>query len=132
MWFGYHDLHPMTSAPLREWVKALPNRRWNPSAKSWRVGLRGLAKGTLRDAGFSVTFLDGSPAKPSDLSTLAIDRPGEDFAVPAWFGLALDPYQRDGAERVAAGRFILADTPGPRKDPAVAGGGGRAGRRPGC
>ena len=32
--------------------------------------------------------------------------------MPAWFGLALDPYQRVGAERVAAGRFLLADTPG--------------------
>ena len=110
--FGYHDLHPVTSAPLRDWVKALPNRRWNPSAKSWRVNLTGLAKGTLRDAGFTVTFLDGSPAKPSDLSTIRNDRAGEDFVVPAWFGLALDPYQRDGAERVAAGRFLLADTPG--------------------
>ncbi len=112
MWFGYHDLHPLTNVPLREWVKALPNRRWNPAAKSWRVGLKSLPKGTLRDAGFTVTFLDGAPAKPSDLSELPRDRAREDLAVPAWFGLALDPYQRVGAERVAAGRFLLADTPG--------------------
>ena len=112
LYFGYHDLHPVTKVPLRDWVKALPNRRWNPSAKSWRVGLAGLPKGTLRDAGFIVTFVDGSPAKPSDLAAIRDDGPGEDFAVPAWFGLALDPYQRDGAERVAAGRYLLADSMG--------------------
>lgn len=75
LYFGYHDLHPVTKVPLRDWVKALPNRRWNPSAKSWRVGLAGLPKGTLRDAGFIVTFVDGSPAKPSDLRLFAMTAP---------------------------------------------------------
>lgn len=120
--FGYGDLHPETGEPLRLWVKSLPDRRWDQARKLWTVSVGGLEPGTLRRAGFDVAHPAGTPAQRSEMTTakaspcfpssLSSPTSPSRFVVPDWFGLALDPYQRTGAERVAAGRFLLADAMG--------------------
>lgn len=49
--FGYDDTHPETGELLRDWVKTLPERHWDPARKLWRMGVAALPPGTLSRAG---------------------------------------------------------------------------------
>lgn len=114
--FPYSMPHPVTEAPLREWVSTLPGAAWDKTSRAWVVPeITDIPRGGLTKAGFQVQFLDGSPARPSDLQLPAPPDPlptPERLEIPEWFGLPLYPYQRDGALAVAAGRRLLADAPG--------------------
>jgi len=54
--FGYSARHPSTGRPLREWVKALPKRSWDPDSRSWLVyATGGRPADMLAEAGFALT-----------------------------------------------------------------------------
>lgn len=112
--FGWGALHLGTNAPLREWIKTLPGRRWVRARSCWLLDPALLASGVLSAAGFVVCRPDGAPARRSDIASpprSAHSRPGAD--IPEWFGLELWPYQRDGALRaVRDGAMFLADEMG--------------------
>lgn len=110
--FGYADLHPVTGKPLREWVRDLPSRRWDGTRKVWIVDTESMPPGTLKKAGFTVVDAHGRPVKRTRVAERSAPLPTS-VDVPEWFGLCLDPYQRDAAlAAVSEGRTLLADAPG--------------------
>lgn len=111
--FPWDARHQATGQLLREWVKSLPERRWDSQRRQWTVGLSGLEPGSLKRAGFIALWPDGSPAKRSGVAHRSAPPPPEGrLEIPDWFGLALDAYQVDGALAVASGHWLLADAPG--------------------
>jgi hypothetical protein len=112
--FPWDARHETTGQPLREWVKTLPERKWDAVGRRWMVGLGGLEPGALKRAGFVAVWPDGTPAKRSGLTSrpLPAPPPASQLKIPDWFGLALDGYQVDGAIAVASGHWMLADAPG--------------------
>lgn len=62
--------HLRTNAPLNDWLKALPGRRWDPERMAWVVtGIGPRPSRTLREAGFAVDVESATAA--SDLHDLA-------------------------------------------------------------
>jgi hypothetical protein len=126
--FRWDAAHP-NGTLLREWVAELPGARWDKRRRAWIVpDVTDIPRGALTAAGFTVQHVDGTPAKRSDLPVPPTPQmaarpevplfppsgelPSGDMGVPAWFGLDLYDYQREGALAIAAGRRLLADAPG--------------------
>lgn len=109
--FGFHDLHPKTRQPLREWISDVANAEWDAESRSWVVGgFRSHDPAvTLTEAGLDVSEYAKSHLQQARAS-------GSTDQIPEWFGraggISLFPYQAVGAVQVARGRSLLADAPG--------------------
>jgi len=121
--FGFHAIHPVTGALLRDFIAELPGAGWDSERKAWVVpDVCDIPKGSLKSAGLRIQHPDGSPARPSDVARAEIDvepLPEPLTSVPDWFGynVTKEPFaaQGDGAQMLAHGKNFLADDPGAGK-----------------